>query len=270
MPKILPPEGSDMAYTLPELPRLLDLDWEGFVLDLPFYQNLAERSNSPVLELGVGTGRAAIPLARSGLDVWGLDISEPLLERARCNAGPELAERLTLLTRDMRDFDLDRQFGLIFVGFGGFHHLLTPAEQVACLRCVRRHLAPDGRFVCDLRALSASDWETGESVPLLHDWTRVLPETGETVIKLRSVRAEPARQVQRELHLYDVISNEGVTRRIVNEVDLRFTTPYEMEGLLGEAGLQLDQLYGDYDLEPYNDASEYLITIASIASKESA
>ena len=43
-----------------------------------------------------------------------------------------------------------------------------------------------------------------------------------------------------------------------------------MEGLLGEAGLQLDQLYGDYDLEPYNDASEYLITIASIASKESA
>ena len=249
-----------------DLPELIDLDYGDFADDLPFYENLARRCEGPLLELGVGTGRVAIPLARAGCQMWGIDSSEAMLARARCKAGPALVlpteGRLHLLPGDMRDFQLDRQFDLIFAGLGAFHHLLTTHDQLACLRCVERHLAPGGLFVCDLRPLFHNEWQTGDSVPLLHDWTRVLSSTGETVIKLRSVRADRAQQAQHELHLYDIVSNDGAVRRVTAEVDLRFSTRYEMEGLLREAGLELDQVYGDFDLSPYDDASEYMITVA--------
>ncbi len=251
-----------MADLHPDLPELFDLDYGDFADDLPFYENLARRSEGPVLELGVGTGRVAIPLARAGFEVWGIDASEAMLARARCKAGPALAERLHLLAGDMRDFQLDREFDLVFAGLGTFHHLLTPDDQLACLRCVQRHLAPGGLFVCDLRPFFHNDWERGTSVPLLHDWTRLLPNTGESVMKLRSVRTDPAEQVQHETHIYDRLSADGTFRRIITMVDLRFTTRYEMEGLLRAAGLELDQVYGDFDLAPYDEASEYMITVA--------
>lgn len=251
-----------MADLHPDAPELFDLDYGDVAEDLPFYKSLAERCERPILELGVGTGRVAIPLARSGFDVWGIDISEAMLERARCKAGPALGKRLRLELGDMRDFQLGCDFDLIFAGLGGFHHLLTAGDQVSCLRSVQRHLAPGGLLVCDLRALLAADWETGAGVPLLHDWTRVLPGSGETVMKFRSVRAGPARQVQHTTNIYEVLSNDGTVRRVINAVDLRFITRYEMEGLLREAGLQLDQTYGDFDLSPYDDSSELLITVA--------
>ncbi len=251
-----------------ELADLFDLDYGEFADDLSLYENLARRGERPVLELGVGTGRVAIPLARAGFEVCGIDSSEAMLARAGCKAGPELADRLHLLHGDMRDFRLDRDFDLVFAGLGAFHHLLTPAEQAACLRCVRRHLAPGGLFVCDLRPIFHADWEHGASVPLLHDWTRVLPGTGETVTKLRSVRADRARQVQHETHLYDLVATDGSLRRVAADVDLRFTTRYEMEGLLREAGLELDQVYGDFDLSPFDETSEYLITVARRPAEE--
>ena len=251
-----------MADPSVELPELFDLDYGDFADDLPFYENLARRCEGATLELGVGSGRVAIPLARAGFEVWGIDTAEAMLARARCKAGPQLEGRLRLLPADMRAFELPRRFDLIFAGLGTFHHLLTPDDQAACLRCVRRHLAPGGLFVCDLRPLLHYDWEVGDSVPLLHDWTRVLPSTGETVMKLRSVRVDRARQVKHETHVYDRLSADGTLRRLVATVDLRFTTRYEMEGLLRDAGLEPEQSYGDFDLSPYDEASEYLITVA--------
>lgn len=251
-----------MADPHADLPELFDLDYGDFADDLLFYENLARRCEGPILELGVGTGRVAIPLARAGFEVWGIDASEAMLARARCKAGSALAARLHLLPGDMRDFQLGREFDLIFAGLGAFHHLLGSDDQVACLRCVQRHLAPGGLFTCDLRPLFHNDWEPGASVPLFHDWTRVLPSTGETVTKFRSVRVDRAQQVQHETHVYDRLSADGTLRRVIATVDLRFTTRYEMEGLLREAGLELDQTYGDFDLSPYNEASEYMITLA--------
>lgn len=251
------------------LPELFDLDCGDFADDLLFYENLARRCDGPILELGVGTGRVAIPLAQAGFEVWGIDLSEAMLTRARCKTGPELDERLHLLAGDMRAFDLGRAFDLIFAGLGTFHHLLTQEDQLACLRCAREHLAPGGLFVCDLRPWWHNDWEEGTSVPLFHDWTRVLPDSGETVTKLRSVRTDRARQIQHETHIYDRLAADGTVRRTVTTVDLRFATRYEMEGLLREAGLEPDQSYGDFDLAPFDDASEYLITVARKPREES-
>ena len=249
-----------------ELAELFDLDCGDFADDLPFYEQVARRGDGPVLELGVGAGRVAVHLARAGCEVWGIDASEAMLARARCKAGPELAERLHLAPGDMRDFELGRRFDLVFAGYGAFHHLLSPDDQLACLRCVGRHLTPGGLFVCDLRPLLHAGWEPGSSAPLLHDWTRTLPN-GETVTKLRSVRADRVTQVQHETYIFDRVAPDGSVRRRTAAVDLRFTSRYEMEGLLRESGLQLDQVYGDYGLSPYDDSSEYMITIARKPAK---
>ena len=251
-----------------DLAELFDLDYGDFDDDLPFYENLARRCDGPILELGVGTGRVAIPLARAGFEVWGIDTSETMLARARCKVGAEQAEKLHLLSGDMRDFDLGRVFALIFAGQGAFHHLLTKDDQLACLRCVVRHLAPGGTFVCDQRPWWHNDWEEGTSVPLSHDWTRTLASTGETVMKFRSVQADRGGQVQHETHMYDRVSVDGTVQRRTITVDLRFTSRYEMEGLLESAGLELDQIYGDFDLTPYDGDSEYMITVARLPGEE--
>ena len=246
---------------LPSLAELLDLDFGDFEDDLSFYDALARRGDGSALDLGTGTGRVTISLARAGFDVYGIDLSPAMIARANEQASAAGA-RLHLSCNDMRDFDLGRTFDLVFAAYGTFHHLLTADDQLSCLRAVRRHLSEHGLFACDLRSLLYVDWEPGDSAPLLHDWTKVLPRTGETVTKLRAVRPDAAEQLQRELHIYDLEAADGSLRRVTGEVDLRFTGRYEMEALLREAGLDLVQLYGDYDLTPYNETSESLITVA--------
>ncbi len=245
-----------------ELAELFDLDYGDFEDDLPFYQGLARRCERPLLELGAGTGRVALRLARAGFEVWGIDISEAMLARARFKAARERLDRLHLSLGDMRDFALVQSFDLVYAAFGTFHHLLTPEDQLSCLRCAARHLAPGGLFVCDLRPFWHESWEPGTSTPLVHDWTRPLPDTGETVTKLRAVRADRARQLQHETHFYDRVAPDGSTRRLLTTVDLRFSTRYEVEFLLRDAGLRLDQVFGDYDLSAYDEWSEYMIAVA--------
>jgi SAM-dependent methyltransferase len=245
-----------------DLAELLDIDLGDFSDDLLFYENIARRADGPLLEIGLGAGRVAVPLARAGFEVWGIDTSAAMLDRARCNAGPDLQSRVHLSTGDMCDFDLGRRFAMAYAAFGTFHHLLTPDGQLACLRCVERHLEAGGLFVCDLRPFWHPDWEAGASSPLLHDWTRALPERGETVTKLRSAVADRATQVVSETYIYDRVAQDGTTRRVVTGVDLRFSTRYEMEALLSAAGLHLEQLYGDFDLAPFDENSEYMITVA--------
>ncbi len=251
-----------MAHRYPSLPELIDLDFGDFAEDLPLYEQLAQRCDGPILELGVGTGRVALPLARSGREVWGIDKSAAMLEHARGKASPDVGSRLHLEQADMRDFALDQTFALIFAGAGGFDHLVSPDDQARCLRRVQQHLLPGGIFVCDLRPLLHNSWELGDSVPVFHDWTRKLPDYELTVMKTHSVRADGARQYQLQTNIYDCLREDGEVRRIIDEVDLRFTTQYEMVGLLREAELELEHVYGDYDLGPYDNTSEYMITIA--------
>lgn len=256
-----------MTEPPPTFPELYDLDVGDFADDLPFYERLAKRADGAILELGVGTGRAAIHLARAGFDVIGIDRSEPMLERARHKACEAQSDTLSLLTGDMRTFELGRRFGLIFAGYGAFHHLLTQDDQLACLRSVERHLQPHGLFVCDLRPFDFEDWDEGESAPLFHDWTRTLQRTGETVTKLRAVRVNLHRQVKQETFLFDRAAADGIVHRLVTTIDLRFTTRYEMEGLLREVGLEVDQIYGDFACAPFDEGSEYMITVARKAAR---
>jgi SAM-dependent methyltransferase len=245
-----------------ELADLYDLDYEGFTADLPMYEGFARRCELPVLELGVGTGRVALHLARAGFPVWGIDSSPAMLERARSKAEEAIAERLHLVHADMRDFDLAQQFDLAICPANSFAHLLTTEDQLPCLGCVRKHLAEGALFVLHLRALTATDWTAPRS-PATLEWSRTDPDSGDTVTKLASLRLDGARQTLHQTHVYDRIAPAGsLIERRVAEFELRLVGRYEMEHLLERSGLELAHLYGDYDLGPYAADSEDMIVVA--------
>ena len=116
--------------------------------DVPFYVELARQAaeqGHAVLELGCGTGRVTIPIAQAGVEVVGIDNARAMLDVARRKAAAAGLD-IRWLTADMAAFRLDQRFGLVIVPFRSFLHLLTEADQLACLSCVHEHLLPGGRF----------------------------------------------------------------------------------------------------------------------------
>src|SRR3989442_12930190 len=116
--------------------------------DVEWFSGLARRTGGPILELGCGSGRIAVPIAQDGQHVVGLDRSTAMLERAERRARRANVEG-RWVEGDMRAFSFDEAFALIFVGFTSFR-MLGPEARFACLARVREHLAPRGRFACDV------------------------------------------------------------------------------------------------------------------------
>ena len=129
-----------------------DHDHRDTVPDFEFYLDYARQCGSPVLELACGTGRLLIPLAESGIEMTGVDLSENML--AVCKHKVEdrqMAERVTLVHASMADYDLPRKdFSLVFIAFRSFMHLYNQQDQLACLRRTFEHLRSGGTLIIDL------------------------------------------------------------------------------------------------------------------------
>jgi SAM-dependent methyltransferase len=228
-----------------------DLIAPGEDADVALYEAFARRLGGPVLELGVGTGRVAVALARAGLRVTGVDASEAMLARARDRAAAA-GVTLTLVRAGLCDYRFDERFGLVFCAADTFLHLCEPAEQVAALRCAGAHLAPGGRVVLDLPSPTAEgwgDWEPGVR-PLVLAWSGLGP-TGGLLQHFVTFTADAARQRRRMTHILDETDATGRVRRTCVSFDLRFIFPGELPLLAAAAGLRLEALYGGHDLEPF-------------------
>ncbi|HKF85457.1 MAG TPA: class I SAM-dependent methyltransferase, partial [Candidatus Limnocylindrales bacterium] len=134
------------------LARLYDLDLSDDPGDLDLYLALAGQTGGPILELAVGSGRLAVPLATAGHDVTGVDVDRAMLDRARAAAaaaGPATDARLTLLTGDARDVQLPGagSFNLAFVPLNSLFIMGTRADQAAAVATLAAHLAPGGLAV---------------------------------------------------------------------------------------------------------------------------
>ena len=134
-----------------KIARLYDPWSRSVVEDVPSTLDEARRSGGPVLELAVGTGRIAVPIAASGIPVVGVDLSEGMLQVARERA-QEIGAELDLRYGDMRDPPVEGTFPLVLVPFRSMLHMETDADRRAVLRAIKRHLAPDGRLIFDVFA----------------------------------------------------------------------------------------------------------------------
>ena len=237
--------------------------------DTAFWQAMAAAADGgPILELGCGTGRVLVPLARDGVEITGLDRSAVMLERCRARiAGesPEVTERVQLVEADMTTFDLGRRFGSVICPFAGFQQLRTVDQQLACLGRCRAHLLPRGRLVLDLPnpdpapAEYARDGLGDEATAVqLVDWTN-----GRRIRWWMTVIGYDRSLQCNECEVtYEIIEYDGVTRRLTETIFLRYTFRYELEHLLFRAGFRIVDLYGDYDCSPFGDASPAMIVVA--------
>jgi SAM-dependent methyltransferase len=223
--------------------------------DVAFFVEAARASGGPVLELGCGTGRVLVPTARAGLEIVGLDLSPHMLAvcRERLAAEPEpVRARARLVQADMRSFDLRPGFALATLPFRPFQHLLTVADQLACLQNIRRHLARGGRVILDVfnPSLDAlANPRLGEEQGDEPEFQT--PDGRRAYRRMRMVASDRAAQVnQYELVCY-ITHPDGRQDRFVQAFPLRYLFRFEAEHLLARAGFALEQVYSKFDRSPY-------------------
>jgi SAM-dependent methyltransferase len=253
---------SDPVYGDDELAALYDLVYADHDADLALYEQFVARGETPSLELAVGSGRVALHLARQGYPVVGVDTSRPMLARLESALDEVTRPRVRLVEADIRDFDLGERFDLVYCALDSFEQMLTNDDAIAALNCVARHLSEGGVFVTELRTLRSVDWAPSGQSPLSYEWTREEAATGESITKLSSMTADGAAQTTTTTLIFDRTGRDGVVRRRTFDVTLRVFGRQEFELLLSQAGLQVSQAYGGYDLSPLTEDSDTMIVVA--------
>ena len=213
----------------------------GVPADVPFYVGLARDADGPLVELAVGTGRVAIPVAQAtGKRVIGIDSSTGMLERARLRAAQEEVE-LDLREGDIRELELEQPAALIYCPARSLLHLPTWADRRRCFERVAASLRPNGRFAWNAFAF---DHQIASAIDGRH------------------ADASPGLPVPHTIH-YSVSDNRvDITLDEGGTGSLWWATKNEWLGLLDVAGLRLEALYGGFAGEPLDDHSREYVFVA--------
>ena len=218
-----------------KISRLYDPWSRSVVEDVAFYVEEAVRSGGPVLELGVGTGRIAVPIAVAGIAVVGVDTSAGMLEVARERAALAGVE-VDLRQGDMRDPLVEGMFPLVAIPFRSLLHMESEADRRAALRAVAKQLAPAGRLVFDVFTPGADDikethgrWlEREPGIWERADWNE---ETRTLILRVRGTDTE-------------------------SEMSLAWLSVAEWKELLRDEGFTVDAVYGWFDRSPWRGGED--------------
>lgn len=215
-------------------PALYDRMYATFTADIGVHLDDARAAGGPVLEVCCGNGRLLLPLREAGIDVDGLDFDAPLLADLR----DKLARRgltAALHHADMRDFDLERRYALVFLGFNSFLHNTTQADQLRTLAACRRHLAPGGQLTLTAFHPSAAKLARFDGTPFVAIEYDTL-DGGKTIVR-DAIVTDRVEQVNRVRRTVEVLDAAGVRADWTEHAfDLRYVYKPEMELLLRVAG----------------------------------
>jgi SAM-dependent methyltransferase len=240
--------------------RLYDWEHDQYLADVDVHLGFARRFGGPVLELACGSGRLLAPLAQAGFEITGIDSSPAMLDRAQQRLA-RAGTAATLVEQRLESLSLEGHFRTIIVGLDSFGLLIKREDQLRALRATKQHATHDGRLILDL----ANGNLRGSAEPseeLIHDLTLPSPETGRPITKFVLRRAKPAEQLDELMFFYDEQDERGYLRRTMVELKLRWFTRFELELLLQSAGWQVDEVFGNYDLEPFGSSSDRLLVVA--------
>ncbi len=240
------------------LADLYDRQYAHYRDDIAYYGRLAEKLGAHrVLELGAGTGRVTVPLARRGFIMTGLEVSPVMLERARARSEREGAN-VRWMNADMREFDLNERFPLIIAPFNTLMHLYTLDDQDRAFERIRAHLEPGGVFAFDLYQP-----RFGPEGVLRHEGETFLDPGGSRTDVLVLQRIERTAQMAFTTYFVDTIQPAGAFKREIFELQQRYFTRFELERWF-RPKLRLE-LHGDFDGSRLTDESPLLVGVGTLA-----
>jgi SAM-dependent methyltransferase len=223
--------------------RIADV-YDAMMADLPdptdSVDRLAELAGpGPALELGIGTGRVALPLAARGVEVHGVDASEAMVGRLRAKPG---GEAIPVTIGDFADLPVEGGYRLVYAVFNTFFSLLTQDDQVRCFRAVADRLTPDGAFALELFVPDPTLHPGGQSIRTRH--------LGLDLARFDLALHDPV--AQRVDFQNVLLSGEGV-RLLPGSV--RYAWPSELDLMARLAGMALRERWGGWRREPYTGST---------------
>jgi len=229
--------------------------------DASFYISLAHKHGKKALELGVGTARLAIQLARSGFDVWGIDNSIHMLKAAEnkiTNLPEEVRRCIHLQYADVRNFNLNEKFDLIYFPSFSFDHLLSRNDQCSALKSIRKHLSSGGAYVFDLANISINQEKNGWFIQNKQlDDSQTVMRTGFRKVKLLHNIIS--------INLWYELYEDGLLLERYHEAgDVYIHSVESIRKLLKDNGFEITALYGSHDLKPFMDSSDMMVIVSGM------
>jgi SAM-dependent methyltransferase len=237
---------------------------QGLAHDIDRFREIARDTGGPILELCCGTGRVAIPLARDGHGVTGVDISSGMLARCRENLAQEPAEvraRIGLVEQDITALALPRRdFRFAFCAFNSLLCIPSFAGQSRALEAVAAHLPPGALLALDL--VNPLQLKIDGDPVAKPFFTRRNPVTGNLYTRFAMMDPFDAEHRQRLHGWYDEIEPDGRVRRTHYSLYWRPIFRYEAELMLERAGFRIEALEGGHQKEPYTAQSPKMFILA--------
>ena len=197
------------------------------------------------LELGIGTGRIALPLAERGVTVEGIDASQSMIDRLRAKPG---GDAIKVSIGDFANLDVEGRFDLIYVVFNTFFALLDQEDQIRCFSNVASHLTGGGVFVVEAFVPDPTMYDRGQRMSA----TRVEADR----VELDASRLDSVKQRITSQHI--LIGSEGI---VLLPVQLRYAWPSELDLMARLAGMRLRQRFGGWQREPFTSSSPSHVSV---------
>lgn len=244
---------------------LYDYEYRRRRADVTFYRELAKKRGGPILELGCGSGRVTLPLARDGHQVAGIDQSPGMLAKLRvrvADAPSAVAARISVHAGDLCTFGIAGKYPLAIAAFNVLEHLYTRGELHACLERVAAHLAPGGAFAFDVQMPDLA-WLIRDPAKRWAKTRFTDPTTKRAMFYSTNHDYDPVGQIANIRIYYDPVDGKGPSRIV--KLSQRKYFPAELEALVAHAGFRVVERYGDFGWKPLDAAAESQVLICERA-----
>ena len=221
--------------------------------DIEFWKIISQKAKSnSILELGSGTGRIALPLLREGIIYSGLEISKKFCQHAE----KKIIQNgfiPNIINSDFRNFNTKQKYDIIFIGFNTFLHLLTDSDALLFFKSVKQHMNPDTLFYIDIFVPNPEFLYRGNK--RVKNFEYVDSKTNETIYVDEICKYDKNTEIMKVKWIYYSKNKQEEEY----EFTMRMYYPDTMNRLIIDSGLYIDNLWGDYNFNEFNESSELQI-----------
>ena len=224
--------------------------------DIDFFLDYAKATTGKILDVGCGTGRILIPMAKLGKEIIGIDSSEHMLEICENKIQKEInseKSNITLIKADMTNFELNEKFSLIIIPFGPFNYLTHTSDQIDCLHCINKHLESNKLLVFDVWYPDNYELlksENGYHVVKNQPYFR-MPDGRKVQWGIKNTSVDYNKQLIYEDMYYNINYPDGKKEKLIYPAAMRYFHRYEIEHLLSLTGFKINKLYSDFNKDEF-------------------